>query len=199
MDAVSRPSAMAFTGGVSPSFSSFMGILMEFSSQFHEMLLNTTFFVQALLSSGMIRGCALFVSSTICLYVFVIPLVYFPRIMHRLCFIVRILASLLENTLTRFLQFYLPRQQQEHCLLDCYLFNETTKQFGASRWFLFLRQHSFQERDNMQKTEFLKALSDMWKDFDSRVLRYKVCSILQFILSIFFQPILLTHLMCTMS
>jgi len=32
MDAVSRPSAMAFTGGVSPSFSSFMGILMEFSS-----------------------------------------------------------------------------------------------------------------------------------------------------------------------
>ncbi|KAK9748953.1 hypothetical protein RND81_02G092400 [Saponaria officinalis] len=29
-------------------------------------------------------------------------------------------------------------------------------------------------RDNMQKTEFLKALSDMWKDFDSRVLRYKV-------------------------
>lgn len=32
----------------------------------------------------------------------------------------------------------------------------------------------FQERDNMQKTEFLKALSDMWKDFDPRVLRYKV-------------------------
>jgi len=32
-----------------------------------------------------------------------------------------------------------------------------------------------QERDNMQKSEFLKALSDMWKDFDSRVLRYKVC------------------------
>ncbi|KAK1285345.1 hypothetical protein QJS10_CPB20g00417 [Acorus calamus] len=30
------------------------------------------------------------------------------------------------------------------------------------------------ERDNMQKTEFLKALADMWKDFDSRVLRYKV-------------------------
>uniref|UniRef100_A0ACD5VLK4 Uncharacterized protein n=1 Tax=Avena sativa TaxID=4498 RepID=A0ACD5VLK4_AVESA len=30
------------------------------------------------------------------------------------------------------------------------------------------------ERDNMQKAEFLKALSDMWKDFDSRVLRYKV-------------------------
>uniref|UniRef100_A0A6V7QWJ9 Protein kinase domain-containing protein n=1 Tax=Ananas comosus var. bracteatus TaxID=296719 RepID=A0A6V7QWJ9_ANACO len=30
------------------------------------------------------------------------------------------------------------------------------------------------ERDNMQKTEFLKALSDMWKDFDARVLRYKV-------------------------
>ncbi|KAH9605220.1 hypothetical protein KSS87_012845 [Heliosperma pusillum] len=29
-------------------------------------------------------------------------------------------------------------------------------------------------RDNMQKSEFLKALSDMWKDFDSRVLRYKV-------------------------
>lgn len=32
----------------------------------------------------------------------------------------------------------------------------------------------FQERDNMQKTEFLKALSNMWKDFDGRVLRYKV-------------------------
>ncbi|KAJ4821320.1 kinase family with ARM repeat domain-containing protein [Rhynchospora pubera] len=30
------------------------------------------------------------------------------------------------------------------------------------------------ERDNMQKTEFLKALSNMWKDFDGRVLRYKV-------------------------
>ncbi|CAN7040613.1 unnamed protein product [Brassica rapa subsp. trilocularis] len=30
------------------------------------------------------------------------------------------------------------------------------------------------ERDNMQKSEFLTALSDMWKDFDSRVLRYKV-------------------------
>lgn len=30
------------------------------------------------------------------------------------------------------------------------------------------------ERDNMQKSEFLKALSDMWKDFDSRVLCYKV-------------------------
>ncbi|KAJ0024168.1 hypothetical protein Pint_07044 [Pistacia integerrima] len=29
-------------------------------------------------------------------------------------------------------------------------------------------------RDNMQKSEFLKALSDMWKDFDSRVLRYKL-------------------------
>ncbi|XP_044481229.1 SCY1-like protein 2 isoform X1 [Mangifera indica] len=29
-------------------------------------------------------------------------------------------------------------------------------------------------RDNMQKSEFLKALSDMWKDFDSRVLGYKV-------------------------
>ncbi|KAK7313970.1 hypothetical protein VNO77_39177 [Canavalia gladiata] len=29
-------------------------------------------------------------------------------------------------------------------------------------------------RDNMQKSEFLKALSDMWKDFDARVLRYKV-------------------------
>ncbi|KAI5389452.1 hypothetical protein KIW84_074925 [Lathyrus oleraceus] len=26
------------------------------------------------------------------------------------------------------------------------------------------------ERDNMQKSEFLKALSDMWKDFDYRVL-----------------------------
>ncbi|KAL8167086.1 hypothetical protein V2J09_008585 [Rumex salicifolius] len=30
------------------------------------------------------------------------------------------------------------------------------------------------ERDNMQKSDFLKALADMWKDFDSRVLRYKV-------------------------
>ncbi|KAK7291174.1 hypothetical protein RIF29_06108 [Crotalaria pallida] len=28
--------------------------------------------------------------------------------------------------------------------------------------------------DNMQKLEVLKALSDMWKDFDSRALRYKV-------------------------
>jgi hypothetical protein len=31
----------------------------------------------------------------------------------------------------------------------------------------------------MQKTEFLKALSDMWKDFDSRVLRYKVCQVIR--------------------
>ena len=38
-------------------------------------------------------------------------------------------------------------------------------------WGLF---YLSQERDNMQKSEFLKALSDMWKDFDSRVLRYKV-------------------------
>ncbi|KAJ0521379.1 putative protein kinase SCY1-SCYL2 family [Helianthus annuus] len=30
------------------------------------------------------------------------------------------------------------------------------------------------ERDNMQKSEFLKALLDMWKDFDARILRYKV-------------------------
>ncbi|MBA0808738.1 hypothetical protein Gohar_024451, partial [Gossypium harknessii] len=30
----------------------------------------------------------------------------------------------------------------------------------------------------MQKSEFLKALSDMWKDFDSRVLRYKAFDIL---------------------
>ncbi|KAL8225431.1 hypothetical protein R6Q57_017988 [Mikania cordata] len=29
-------------------------------------------------------------------------------------------------------------------------------------------------RDNMQKSEFLKALLDMWKDFDARILRYKV-------------------------
>uniref|UniRef100_A0A0E0C4M6 Protein kinase domain-containing protein n=1 Tax=Oryza meridionalis TaxID=40149 RepID=A0A0E0C4M6_9ORYZ len=36
------------------------------------------------------------------------------------------------------------------------------------------QQFHYSERDNMQKTEFLKALSDMWKDFDSRVLRYKV-------------------------
>ncbi|KAG4201012.1 hypothetical protein ERO13_A05G249800v2 [Gossypium hirsutum] len=34
------------------------------------------------------------------------------------------------------------------------------------------------ERDNMQKSEFLKALSDMWKDFDSRVLQYKVLPLL---------------------
>ncbi|KAJ8444932.1 hypothetical protein Cgig2_029126 [Carnegiea gigantea] len=33
---------------------------------------------------------------------------------------------------------------------------------------------SCKERDNMQKSEFLKALSEMWKDFDLRVLRYKV-------------------------
>ncbi|KAF2290552.1 hypothetical protein GH714_014374 [Hevea brasiliensis] len=32
------------------------------------------------------------------------------------------------------------------------------------------------ERDNMQKSEFLKALSDMWKDFDSRVLRIRFTS-----------------------
>ena len=38
----------------------------------------------------------------------------------------------------------------------------------------------FQERDNMQKSEFLKALSDMWKDFDSRVLRYKVVTLLTY-------------------
>eukprot|EP00850_Spirogloea_muscicola_P018777 SM000175S03324 [mRNA] locus=s175:275239:281097:- [translate_table: standard] len=30
------------------------------------------------------------------------------------------------------------------------------------------------ERDNLQKTEFLKALSDMWSTFDARVLRFKV-------------------------
>ncbi|KAJ7546397.1 hypothetical protein O6H91_08G038400 [Diphasiastrum complanatum] len=30
------------------------------------------------------------------------------------------------------------------------------------------------ERDNMQKAEFLKALGNMWTDFDSRILRYKV-------------------------
>lgn len=30
------------------------------------------------------------------------------------------------------------------------------------------------ERDNMQKSEFLKALSTMWTGFDARVLRYKV-------------------------
>jgi hypothetical protein len=27
----------------------------------------------------------------------------------------------------------------------------------------------------MQKTQFLKALADMWTGFDARVLRYKVC------------------------
>ncbi|KAG0559084.1 hypothetical protein KC19_10G077800 [Ceratodon purpureus] len=30
------------------------------------------------------------------------------------------------------------------------------------------------ERDNMQKTQFLKAMSDMWTSFDARVLRFKV-------------------------
>jgi SCY1-like protein 2 len=30
------------------------------------------------------------------------------------------------------------------------------------------------ERDNMQKSQFLKAMSDMWTSFDARVLRYKV-------------------------
>lgn len=44
--------------------------------------------------------------------------------------------------------------------------------------FLMMCPPFLQERDNMQKSEFLKALSDMWKDFDSRVLRYKVCSML---------------------
>lgn len=48
------------------------------------------------------------------------------------------------------------------------------------------------ERDNMQKSEFLKALSDMWKDFDSRVLRYKVlpplCAELR---NIVMQPVIL--------
>lgn len=35
----------------------------------------------------------------------------------------------------------------------------------------------------MQKSEFLKALSGMWKDFDARVLRYKVCmSLLLFLI-----------------
>lgn len=38
----------------------------------------------------------------------------------------------------------------------------------------------------MQKTEFLKALSDMWKEFDSRVLRYKVCAILLILVLCFF-------------
>ncbi|KAE8701854.1 hypothetical protein F3Y22_tig00110505pilonHSYRG00393 [Hibiscus syriacus] len=38
---------------------------------------------------------------------------------------------------------------------------------GHQQWILL-------GRDNMQKSEFLKALSDMWKDFDSRVLQYKV-------------------------
>ncbi|ERN13896.1 SCY1-like protein 2 [Amborella trichopoda] len=48
------------------------------------------------------------------------------------------------------------------------------------------------ERDNMQKSDFLKALSGMWKDFDSRVLRYKVlpplCSELR---NIVMQPMIL--------
>ncbi|EXC32462.1 SCY1-like protein 2 [Morus notabilis] len=57
----------------------------------------------------------------------------------------------------------------------------TAIDFTGSRFFLNdtrLRALRFLdhmlERDNMQKSEFLKALSDMWKDFDSRVLRYKV-------------------------
>ena len=37
----------------------------------------------------------------------------------------------------------------------------------------------------MQKSEFLKALSDMWKDFDSRVLRYKVWTMCCLIAMIF--------------
>jgi hypothetical protein len=45
----------------------------------------------------------------------------------------------------------------------------------------------------MQKTEFLKALSDMWKDFDARVLRYKVCSVLQ---SIFYHLPINTTAIC---
>ena len=31
-----------------------------------------------------------------------------------------------------------------------------------------------QERDNLQKSQFLKAMADMWTSFDARVLRYKV-------------------------
>ncbi|KAL9245150.1 hypothetical protein vseg_018832 [Gypsophila vaccaria] len=64
-------------------------------------------------------------------------------------------------------------------------YNETTRpsalEFTGSPFFrddTRLRALRFLDhmigRDNMQKSEFLKALSDMWKDFDSRVLRYKV-------------------------
>lgn len=60
-------------------------------------------------------------------------------------------------------------------------FRPTAMDFTGSRFFrddtrlraLRFLDHML-ERDNMQKSEFLKALSDMWKDFDSRVLRYKV-------------------------
>lgn len=31
-----------------------------------------------------------------------------------------------------------------------------------------------QERDNLQKSQFLKAMADMWTSFGARVLRYKV-------------------------
>jgi len=55
-----------------------------------------------------------------------------------------------------------------------------------------------QERDNMQKSEFLKALSDMWKDFDSRVLRYKVCSML-FGYEIYVFSLLLVNFMSGLS
>lgn len=60
-------------------------------------------------------------------------------------------------------------------------FRTTAMDFTGSQFFrndIRLRALRFLyhmlESDNMQKSEFLKSLSDMWKDFDSRVLQYKI-------------------------
>lgn len=50
-----------------------------------------------------------------------------------------------------------------HCILWARIVFNIEVEFGV-----------VQERDNMQKTQFLKAMSDMWTSFDARVLRYKV-------------------------
>ncbi|GLU16278.1 hypothetical protein SLE2022_327170 [Rubroshorea leprosula] len=54
------------------------------------------------------------------------------------------------------------------------------------------------ERDNLQKSEFLKALSDMWKGFDFRVLQYKVlpplCAELQ---NLVMQPMIIPMVLTT--
>ncbi|VVA94925.1 unnamed protein product [Arabis nemorensis] len=54
---------------------------------------------------------------------------------------------------------------QQHSSLGSILFRSNTRLHD-----LRFLDHML-ERDYMQKSEFLKALSDMWKDFDSRVLR----------------------------